>query len=284
MKSRKHRVVVSAENNAYVAWQVKLFHYSCLTRLQQSPLVVVHETGRGPHPYFSDVVRAGGIVRRAPNYRTTVWGDAYPPRNTAGTLQYAAEACDSQDEFIVLCDPDMIFVREPDFPSALAGDYYSYMDYSQAEVKRAARHLGLKPRRLSGLGDALRCGVPYVIPVAVAGDLARRWLEALDAFPPRRWTDIMHAFGLAAVSMNLQPALTKTVVVNDGRAASLAGDVIHYCYGDEMWDKRHYVREEQARGVWEPPLPARGDAVSSEIFRQIKEAREFYRDSFFPAD
>jgi len=43
----------------------------------------------------------------------------------------------------------------------------------------------------------LRCGVPYVIPVSDAGRLAELWLEAIDAFPPRRWEDNMYAFGLA---------------------------------------------------------------------------------------
>lgn len=283
MKSSKHRVVVSAENNAYVAWQVKLFYYSCLVHLLHQPLIVVHETGQRLHPYFHDVIRAGGVVCRAPSYRITGRGDEYPPRNTAGTLLHAAKVCGGQHEFIVLCDPDMLFLREPDFPSALAGDYYSYMDYSRAEVRQAGRRMGLTLRQLSEHGEALKCGVPYVIPVASASDLARRWLKAIDAFAPRRWTDIMHAFGLAAAGMNLKPILSRTVVVNDGRGASLAGDVIHYCYGSETWDKRRYVHEDEVEGVWEPPPTAPGEAVLSEIFRQIRGAREFYRDSLFTA-
>ena len=36
------------------------------------------------------------------------------PRNTAGTLLHAAEMC-ADDDFIVLCDPDLLFVRKVTF-------------------------------------------------------------------------------------------------------------------------------------------------------------------------
>jgi len=35
--------------------------------------------------------------------------------------------------------------------------------------------------------ENLRCGVPYTIPTGVAHPLAQMWLEAIDAFSPRRW-------------------------------------------------------------------------------------------------
>src|SRR3712207_2776362 len=109
----RFRVVVSAENNAYMAWQCKLFHFSCVTRLGATPTFVVHDSGSDWHPGFRDIVRAGGVVRHAPGYAVTPRGFHYRPRNTPGTLLHAADLCEGADDLIVLCDPDMIFVRAP---------------------------------------------------------------------------------------------------------------------------------------------------------------------------
>ena len=130
-----HHIFVSAENNAYCGWQTKLFYFSCVTRLEHQPTIIVHDSGRRWRQDFYDLARAGARVCSAPSYARSV-RDFYPPRNTAGTLMHAAEMC-RPDEFIVLCDPDMIFVSEPDFPDSLAGNFYSYMDYDGREVATA---------------------------------------------------------------------------------------------------------------------------------------------------
>ncbi|MFL6255236.1 MAG: hypothetical protein ACJ74T_09435 [Pyrinomonadaceae bacterium] len=281
---RGYRIVVSAEYNPYLEWQVKLFYYSCVTRLQTQPFIIVHEMTGGARPYFKDVLKAGGIIRRAPSFRVTGWGDVYPPRNTVGTLLHAADACEGRDEFIVLCDPDMLFVREPDFPPTLAGDFYSFMDYTTPAVVDAMRRLGIPQSRLDSYGDALKCGVPYIIPVEVARPLAERWLDALDAFPPRRWIDGMYAFGLAVVSLDLDLSLNRTVICNGEPARPLAGDIIHYSYPDGSWNKRDFLTDEQARGVWKPALRPPAGTVMAEVVAQIHEAREFYRDPFSPRE
>lgn len=273
----EHRIIVSAENNPYMAWQAKLFHFSCLTRLAQPPVLVVHGAGGELHPDFQEVERAGGRVVRAPSYRMTAYGYAYPPRNTAGTLLHAAELCEDADDFIVLCDPDMIFVRRPQFPSALAGDFYSYMDYDREFVAPACRALGLAPESVGPQKEELRCGAPYVIPAAKARDFAETWLKAIDLFPPRNWENSMYAFGLTAVRLGLRVQLTSLMESNYRPHAGRSGDVIHYCYGDETWSKRHYFTEEQARRVWEPQVSAPRETVLGEILAQIREARDFYR-------
>ena len=60
-----YRVVVSAEASSYMAWQAKLAHFSCLTRLGQAPLVVVHERDGAALPDLADIVRTGGDVLHA---------------------------------------------------------------------------------------------------------------------------------------------------------------------------------------------------------------------------
>jgi hypothetical protein len=275
----RHHIVVSTENNPYAAWQTKLFHYSCVSRLGQLPIVIVHDSGRAWHTDFQDLVRAGAIVRSAPTYRTSLHDD-YPPRNTAGTLLHAAELLGgSEGDFIVLCDPDMIFARAPGFPETLSADHYPYMmDYKDAEVRRVAESLGIDLEAPDTQKEELYCGVPYVIPLADARPLGEMWLEAINRFSVTRRGDMMHAFGLAAVKLCMRITLTHMVDHNYWQTEPLKRDVIHYCYGDERWNKRDYFYAEQARKVWEAPTAsAPPGSILSEILTQIREARAFYQ-------
>src|SRR6266568_5135270 len=119
--ARGYRIVVSAENSPYLAWQAKLFHFSCVSRVGRSPIVIVHDCGSKWCRDFQELADAGAIVSRAPSYRITSNGDDYLCRNIPGSLLHAAKLCSARDEFIVFCDPDMIFVRQPDFSRSHSG-------------------------------------------------------------------------------------------------------------------------------------------------------------------
>jgi hypothetical protein len=271
----EHRIVVSSENNRYVGWQSKLFYYSCVTRTSFQPLFIVHGMGTEWCPEFQELVKAGALVRSAPSYIFTPY-DAYPPKNTAGTLLHAAEYCDP-DDLIVLCDPDMIFVREPRFPDCLSGDFYTYMNYDYPAVHTAAERLSISWEAIAERGDSVCCGVPYVIAARYARELAQAWLAAVDAFPPRHWTDVMYAFGLACVRLGLPPIdLTQIVEQNESSSARLTADMIHYCLGDAAWDKRHFFLDEKVPGVWHPTVQGERDTILGEILAQIEEACEFF--------
>lgn len=271
----KHRIVVSAENNGYIAWQCKLFYYSCVTRTSLQPLFIVHAMGSEWHPDFHELVKAGALVRSAPSYIFTPY-DSYPPKNTAGTLLHAAGYCDP-DDLIVLCDPDMIFVREPAFLDCLSGDFYSYMNYDHPAAHTAAERLSIPWEAIAERGDSLCCGVPYVIPVRCARDLAHAWLAAVDAFPPRHWTDVMYAFGLACVRLGLPPVtITQIEEQNEFSETRLSADMIHYCLGDKVWSKRLFFLDDEVPAVWHPTMHAGRDTILGEILTQIEEAREFF--------
>jgi hypothetical protein len=275
--NHKRLIVVSAENNPYMAWQSKLFHFSSLSRLGQTPLIVVHESGATTlHEGFQELVRVGGRVERAPTYKLTAKGDLYPPRNTPGSLLHAAQAYGSEYDSLVLCDPDIIFVRPPEFPSALSGDYCSYMNYDLDCVEVARQALSISRDLIEEQKETLRCGVPYVIPVDEARPLAEAWIKALDEFPARKWEDVMYAFGLAALKLGLKVNLTRMAQNNYWPDANLRADVVHYCYGDETWSKRHYFREAQAESVWQPPVESPAGTVLGEILSQLREAEKFY--------
>ena len=57
-----------------------------------------------------------------PNYRTGRSGDDYAGRNHPGSLIEAAHLLGDQHNFIVLCDPNLIFTREVEFLESLAGE------------------------------------------------------------------------------------------------------------------------------------------------------------------
>ncbi|HEY0099682.1 MAG TPA: hypothetical protein VGB76_12095 [Pyrinomonadaceae bacterium] len=272
----EYRVVVSAENNPFMAWQCKLFHFSCVSRLRLTPTFIVHESGKDWHPDFRDIVRAGGIVRHAPSYALTPQGQRYSPRNTPGTLLHAAELYRGTDDLIVLCDPDMLFVNEPKFPRMLSGEYYPYMRYDQEAVQTARQKLGVAACEIESRGSELCLGVPHVVPSADAQRLAETWLEAIDAFPPVLWEISMYALGLAAVKLKMRIELTYMLGFSHRMDAPIVWDMIHYCYGDERWSKHHFHYDEQARAVWKPQVDAPGGTVLGEILAQLREAGEFY--------
>ena len=277
--NNKHLIIVSAENNSYMAWQSKLFHYSCVSRLKQVPVIIVHDTGAPLNSDFQEIVKFGGSVLRAESYKLSTQGDIYRPRNTPGTLLRAAERFSSQYEYIVLCDPDMIFTRAFEFPQTLSGDYCSYIKYDQDFVEAAREALNIPRDRINEQKESLRCGVPYVIPTSEAHRLANAWIEAIDAFRERRWEDVMYAFGLAAVKLGLKVELTRMAESNYWPDAILKAHVVHYCYGDAKWRKRHVFREEKAQDVWQASVEASKGSVLAEILAQIREAREFYSGS-----
>ena len=276
----KHQIVVSAENNPYMGWQCKLFYFSCVTRLKQQPIIVVHDSGRNWYPDFYDLLKAGCAIYPAPNYRVNGSGDDYHCRNQPGSLIQAAERLAEQEVFIVLCDPDMIFTRTIEFPETLSGEFSSFMNYDLDFVSDALGELGIEQESLDLQKNSLSCSVPYVIPVAQAHQLGTTWLRAIDAFPPRQWEDVMYAFGLALVKLGLNLNVTHLADTNYWPDEKVSAPIIHYAYGDDRWTKRDYFTVEQAGEVWETRAKATEGTILDEVLTQIRQARDFYRDPY----
>jgi hypothetical protein len=281
MNSR-HRFVVSAENGAFHAWQCKLFYYSSITRLQHQPIFIVHANGSAWHPDFRDLVRAGAIVRTAPSY---VAANGIPSRNFPGTLLEAAPLLRS-GELIVLCDPDMVFVSRLKLPTVLAASYYSYMNYDEPSIYAAARRLRLRKRTLHDRQHELVCGTPYIFPVEIARKFGFTWLQAFDSFPSENrdgdniWLDLMYAFGLAALKLDLEVKMFDAVNVDSPPGCMLTRTIIHYGMGDTSWDKRWYRADDTIPKVWKPSFIPDEGTVLSELFSQIRNTPRFYQDIF----
>ncbi|MDX6614681.1 MAG: hypothetical protein QOD75_3867 [Blastocatellia bacterium] len=279
----KHQIVVSAENNAYTAWQCKLFYYSCVTRLKHQPLILVHELGGELHPSFHELAKAGCAVHLAPGYRFHGSGDDYACRNTAGSLIHAGKILPGRDTLIVLCDSDMIFTGPVRFPEVLSGEFSSFVNYDRDFVSEALGRLGIQRAALDREKEGLRCCVPHVVPTVLSQELGATWLEAIDAFMPRRWEDLMYAFGLSVVKLGLKLQITHLVDHNYWPDHKVKAPIIHYAYGDERWTKRNYFRDDQMHDIWNPTATGAAGSILAEILKQISEAREFYGEAYFSA-
>jgi len=274
-----HQIVVSAENNPYMAWQCKLFYFSCVTRMNHQPIVVVHDSGEEWHSDFYELAKAGCAIYSAPNYRYR-HGNDYAGRNHPGSLLRAAELFREQDVFVVLCDPDMVFVRRAEFPESLAGEFSSFMDYDRDFVNDVLPKAGITRAVLDEQKDSLCVSVPYIIPCEIARAFGETWMSITELFDPRRWEDVMYAFGLSAVKLGLPVAVTHLVDHNYWPEENVTSAMIHYAYGDERWNKRDYSREGTNRNVWNPPEIYPAETILGELSNQIREARQFYRSIF----
>lgn len=275
-----HQIIISAENNSYIAWQCKLFYFSCVTRMNHQPVIIVHDLGDDWHPDFYELARAGCAIYSAPNYRFDREGNDYACRNHPGSLMRAAELFPEQDGFFVLCDPDMVFVRKLEFPAALAGDFSTFMDYDRDFVSNALPKIGITREMLEPLKDSICISVPYVIPSKCALELGQTWMAAIEAFNPRRWEDVMYALGLAVAKLGLKPQVTHLVNHNYWPEEPVQAPMIHYAYGDERWNKRDYSTDETSKDVWDPPNGYPPATILGELLNQIRAAHDFYRPMF----
>jgi hypothetical protein len=272
----RFRVVISAEANSYMAWQAKLAHFSCLTRLRQAPLIVIHEADGASLDEFGEIEHTGGTLLRAPSYRVNARGLDYAPRNVPGTLLEAARV-GPRTEYLMLCDPDVIFLRPFQLRGRLSAAACGYLDYAEPPVRAAMRRLGIAPGALGAArGRSLHCGIPYIIPWSAAEPLALAWLEAIDAFRRPRWEDQMHAFGLAVTMLKLRLRRRPLADTNYEPGAPTRAPLVHYCYGNALWSKRRFLSRRTARRVWRPPNGAVPGSILAAVFRELVAARQFY--------
>jgi len=271
------RIVVSCENTPSFAWQTQLLCYSALTRLQQHPLIIVHQTADPLLIEFEILREMGFQVIQAPSFASTLAGLQYPPRNMAGTLLTMAELNDLHTQRILLCEPDMLFTGPFACPFEISGELCPQMDYSQDRIKTVALRF-VDERLISLLNEVSRVRAPYVLPVHYLRQIGTRWLELLDSFENLEETDATYALGLALMIEKLNAGGTQMVAINFESQPSTPGCIIQYRHGNAIWDKRFFT-ERSAFDVSDAALP-KGEAgtVFSEIMTQIRLAKAYFRN------
>ncbi|MBS0203018.1 MAG: hypothetical protein JSS49_08990 [Planctomycetes bacterium] len=301
----QHEIVVSTENNDYLVWQAMLFHASCVRHLGQVPIIMVHTDDQSLLPGFNRIREAGGRLQTAPDYRR-IRGVNYPPRNTAATLRHVQ----TDAEYIVLCDPDMVFLQSLPWQDLkltdhqVTFDYVGYLDPNiasyQPTVDDVCRRAGTDPARLRN--PNVNGGVPHVIPTRHQRGLSDLWLEFIDLFPnsppcspddpgarPREchigpqkdWLSTMWSLIMAADQLGLDAVLTR-LCVSTGQGELPLPEVtpggpclIHYCYHSRGFNKHEFDTPDAAdRDVWHVP-PGDG-SICGNVRQQLRDACEFY--------
>lgn len=288
-----YEIVVSAENNAWLEWQAMLFHHSCIRRLARAPIIVVHGDDALREGYRL-IEATGGRIQRAPSFRSLP-GDDYPPRNSAGTL-----ACvDTDAAYILLCDPDMIFLRDEDFsslqlhPGEVSADRSNFLrvnSENRAPLELACARAGVELETLDG--HPIDANVPLGVPATVRDALAHEWIECIDLILglPRsddfvravHWLTSMWAFVLAVSRLGLHAVTTDYAMTNYAGGPLLPQDsdqgpaLIHYCNGDDAFEKRQFHGPpEVCAQVWQLER-VDGLTAAARIREEICTARNFY--------
>lgn len=269
-------IVVSSENTPYLAWQTQLFCYSALSRLQKYPTVIVHGTADPLRHEFRALSTCGFRVERAPSFSAHPRA-FYPARNEVGSLWFLANTLPWDSPYLLFCEPDMLFTSSPTYHGELAAEHYSYLDYSQPRIMSVARKFNVG-HEIHRANKTKKVGVPYLLPGRCLGRVANRWLEVLDTFDDVTWIDIMYAFGICLMVERLEVAQTELVQDNHLPLAPLSASIIHYCYGDFIWDKRRFMGSQS-------PLDASSrcrvfggpGTVLRELVTQINEAKTFFQ-------
>lgn len=295
----RHEIVVSAENNHYLAWQAMLFHFSCLKHLGQPPIVMVHKLDEPLLPDFDRIRETGGQVQTAPNYRD-LDGVSYAARNTAASLRHV----ETDADYIVLCDPDMIFLQPLPLDKLrlssrqISFDFCGYLNPDatvyQPTLDNVCRQVRLDPAKLRQ--PVVDGGVPHVIPSVWKKRLSDTWLELIEEFPtitgeagvPQKdWLATMWALVMATHRLGLQPVMTEFCATNcagDQRLPRLGKDqpkLLHYCYGSDGFNKRLFTTATDAENVvWN--LPRDDGSIAGAIRRELREAGQFYGLSNVP--
>jgi hypothetical protein len=261
-------IVVSAENTDYQAWQCMVFHHSCETHLGQTPLFVVHGEEPELRAGFGHIERVGGRIQRCPNFRHT-GPRMYAPRNQMRTAQLA----ESDASHIVLCDPDMVFLRSMDFPAMIESmpprsislDRIGFLKVTEENrpfIAEACEVSGIDVDELATL--PANGAPPHIIPNRLRGELCEEWdvhleayLEASHRFYPNGHTDcwIASMWGLvfALQRLAIAPVLTDLCVQTLGDpeiGSDSSRSIVHYSYPTPAFNKKDYWGPDTWHRVW----------------------------------
>jgi hypothetical protein len=196
-------------------------------------------------------------------------------------------------ELLVLCDPDLVFLRPVAFdrlgagPGVLAMDGVGYMTAGAADnagwLETGCERAGVDHAALRGHGPF--GGVPYVVHATDRERLARDWLRCIEHFlhadphgrDPIHWIGGMWAAVFAARREGIEIRMTELSAMNWNRGLlDPAASIIHYCLGDETFDKRAFQWGPAATwDVWDV-RPVGDGTVSDRVRAEIADAAAFH--------
>jgi hypothetical protein len=289
-------IVVSSDNNDYLAWQCLVFHHSCLAHLGVAPIFVVHGDDKPLAAAYRILEEKGGLIQRLAHLGNS-GSIEYSGRNVWATVKHVK----TTSENIVLCDPDMIFLRHIDFAQLAARldgesvsyDAVGYMkvgDHNRVVLEDVCKGSWINTGMLGDI--KIGGGVPYIIPVNLRRQIVREWATLTEAcleasfryhgiMNSEVWISVMWGFVLACLRRGIPMTLTNICATNNPKAS--AGDglilrdrqMVHYCYFDEFFNKKNFINEiDSLKTVWKVEAP--GETVNGAVTRAIRDAAAFY--------
>lgn len=269
-----------------------LLHHSCITHLGQAPIIVVHGNAGPLVRGYRLLQEKGGIIQRLPAM-ASAGNITYPPRNMWATLK----GVETSAENIIFCDPDFIFLRPIDFAAivarldekAIALDQVDYMtvgDHNRAVLEAVCKKAWISTRLLDEL--KVSGGSPLILPTKLRRRLAREWGNLTEDYLETSfqhhggmnsevWIAAMWGLVLAASRIDVPITLTRLCTTNQaGLTVDLGSrDIVHYCYGDEVFDKRRFASPEASlTTVWKTQAPE--GTVNGAIAKALHAAAKFY--------
>ncbi len=269
-----------------------LFHHSCITHLGQAPIIVVHgDSGPLVHGYRL-LQEKGGLIQRLPS-AASAGSIKYPPRNMSATLQGVKTFAEN----IIFCDPDFVFLRPIDFAAIVARldgksitldhvDYMKVNEINRPVLEAVCKKAWISTRHLDKL--KVSGGSPLILPTKLRRRLAREWVNLTEEYlqaglqhhgsmNSEVWISAMWGLVLGAFRIDVPITLTHLCVNNQaGMTVDLGTrDIVHYCYGDEVFDKRRFASPEASLStVWKTQAPE--GTVNGAIAQALHAAAKFY--------
>jgi hypothetical protein len=275
------RIITSFEVGEYQNWQMELLYYSYQVCRQPGLFTVLASLKSGVQlPKFPDGIE---VIPTRWVTKNVITGDRYPPYNKPASFCDYFSARTPQDEYLLLLDPDMVFVRAwsaPFDPPVPVAEDTGYMDPSSRVGKRIiARHCQKNKEAVQPIG------FPILIHEHQLRWIVDRWhilteemRQSKETVEDATWICEMWAFSVAAAEAGVR--------FNMGRKCTFSNDdlkpshnLIHYTYPTKsrsgfVWDKRKYH-------PWDKQPPIKQDVASSGVFlyNLIEEYRGFRDDS-----
>lgn len=261
-------IIVSAENNYFMAWQCMVFHYSAQTSLGRTPLFVVHGDEPELVDGFEQIRNVGGRIQRAPNFRHA--GDImYAPRNQMKTVELAR----SDKPWLVLCDADMIFLDHVDFASIIEGlddttialDRIPFLvvhDGNHELLRDVARKVEIPFDHL--VDHPINGATPHLISMNIRDELCAQWDPMMETYlasayahhegyDPNVWISSMWGLVLAMHRLGIDAELLDLCVHTemDPPIDPSERPIVHYSYPNDGFHKRRYNEPSRDSELWQ---------------------------------
>jgi hypothetical protein len=246
-------VIFSCENTEYMWWQAEFLHYTYRKVGMKAQLIaLVSQTDEAARQFSS-------FSALLSNYKNYLGAQPYPPLNKPGGISEWLATDDSNDDPVLIVDPDSVFVDKVFDPGRLpdgvayaeAHDYMaSDLPANKVVLERHCRH-ELRSR-------VQPVGIYILINKRDLRRLAPLWFQkSIDirsdsicrrALPDDGWVSEMWGYTIAAAELGICHHICRLSQVTGSNC--LDYPITHYCYPLAEHQDRIWTRSQQNKVLW----------------------------------